>query len=63
MNAIETRTVGKVILNEHTPPRNPRFEHFLIPFYQRGYRWERNHVEALLDDIHNFMLSNSTLPK
>ena len=57
MNTIETRAVGKVILNENTPLRNPRFEHFLIPYYQRGYRWERNHVEALLDDIHNFMLS------
>lgn len=57
MNTIETRTVGKVILNEHTPLRSPRFEHFLIPYYQRGYRWERNHVEALLDDVHNFMLS------
>jgi len=57
MNTIETRAVGKVILNENTPPRNPRFEQFIIPYYQRGYRWERNHVEALLDDIHNFMLS------
>lgn len=57
MNKIETRAVGKVILNENTPPRNPRFEHFLIPYYQRGFRWERNHVEALLDDIHNFMRS------
>lgn len=55
MNNIETRPVGKVILNESTPLRTHRLEHYLIPYYQRGYRWETNHVEALLDDLHNFM--------
>jgi uncharacterized protein with ParB-like and HNH nuclease domain len=57
MNLIETRTIGNLILNKNTPERTPRVEHFLIPYYQRGYRWEKNHVEALLDDIHNFILS------
>lgn len=28
--------------------------HFNIPSYQRGYRWEKKHVEALLDDLYNF---------
>lgn len=28
--------------------------HFHIPSYQRGYRWERKHVEALLDDLNEF---------
>lgn len=57
MNEIETRGIGKIILNELTPKRNPRYEHFLIPYYQRGYRWESRHVKALLRDIDNFMLS------
>lgn len=57
MNLIETRTIGNLILNKNTPQRSPRVEHFLIPYYQRGYRWEINHVEALLDDIHCFIQS------
>lgn len=57
MNIIENKTVGKTILNENTPQRDFRVEHFSIPYYQRGYRWETNHVEALLDDIHSFILS------
>lgn len=28
--------------------------HFHIPSYQRGYRWERKHVEALLNDLSEF---------
>jgi hypothetical protein len=57
MNLIETRPIGQIIRNSNTPAREPRFEHFLIPYYQRGYRWETSHVEALLDDIHNFIQS------
>lgn len=57
MNIIETRPVGKLILNEATPDRENRFEHYLIPYYQRGYRWDIENVEALLDDIHNFIES------
>ncbi|WP_205503821.1 DUF262 domain-containing protein [Rufibacter psychrotolerans] len=55
MNLIELKPVGKIILNEKTPDRELRFEHYLIPYYQRGYRWDVEHVSALLDDIHNFM--------
>jgi uncharacterized protein with ParB-like and HNH nuclease domain len=55
MNIIELNPVGKIILNDKTPNRNPRFEHYLVPYYQRGYRWDVEHVTALLDDIHNFM--------
>lgn len=58
MNIIDLKTVGKIILNETTPNRSPRLEHYLIPYYQRGYRWDVEHVSALLDDIHNFMLSD-----
>lgn len=57
MNLIETKSIGKVILNEQTPNREYRFEHYLIPYYQRGYRWDIENVESLLDDIHNFILS------
>lgn len=28
--------------------------HFIIPSFQRGYRWERKQVEDLLDDIYAF---------
>lgn len=58
MNIIELKPVGKIILNDKTPARSPRLEHYLIPYYQRGYRWNVEHVSALLDDIHNFMLSD-----
>lgn len=27
---------------------------FLIPDYQRGYRWKERHVIDLLEDIYNF---------
>ncbi len=30
--------------------------HFYIPSYQRGYRWENKHVEALLDDLYSFSI-------
>jgi len=55
MNIIETRPVGKVILNENTPQRKPRVERYFIPYYQRGYSWEPHHVRALLDDLDSFI--------
>lgn len=58
MNIIKQETVGRVILNENTPNRTPRFEHYIIPYYQRGYRWGEEHVSALLEDVHNFMNSD-----
>lgn len=33
--------------------------HFHIPSYQRGYRWESKHVEALLDDLYAFSIQIS----
>lgn len=32
--------------------------HFNIPSYQRGYRWEKENVEALLNDIQEFAQKN-----
>jgi len=58
MNTIDLKPVGKIILNEHTPDRPERFEHYQIPYYQRGYRWDVEHVDALLNDIHSFMLTD-----
>ena len=55
MNIIDLKPVGKIILNEKTPDRSERFEHYLIPYYQRGYRWDVEKVKAWLEDIHNFM--------
>lgn len=60
MNIIQTRSIGKVILNETTPQRNPRFEHYVIPYYQRGYRWDLENVQSLLDDIDNFIQSSES---
>jgi len=55
MNIIETKPIGELILNVKTPKRYPKVEHYVIPDFQRGYRWEKIHVVALLDDIDNFM--------
>jgi len=36
--------------------------HFNIPSYQRGYRWESKHVEALLDDLYGFSKQMEDMP-
>jgi len=36
-----------------------KVEHFLIPSYQRGYRWTELHVKALLEDIDDFLKSQA----
>lgn len=55
MNRIEVRTIQQLIVNQETPQRENRVEHYLIPAYQRGYRWTTLHVEALLEDLDNFL--------
>lgn len=30
-------------------------QHFFIPSYQRGYRWEQDQIQDLLDDLNEFM--------
>jgi hypothetical protein len=59
MNEIETRPIGQLILNKETPMRANRIEHYLIPSYQRGYRWTELHVQALLEDIDAFLQRQS----
>lgn len=34
---------------------------FSIPFYQRGYRWQKKNIEALLDDLYDFAQGMSSL--
>ena len=36
---------------------------FNIPSYQRGYRWEKKHVEALLDDLYSFAIQMKKMPR
>jgi hypothetical protein len=42
---ITLKTVASLLGSEHK---------FLIPSYQRGYRWDKTQVEALLDDLLEF---------
>lgn len=59
MNEIQTTPIGQLILNKETPSRPKRVEHYLIPSYQRGYRWTELHVTALLEDIDAFLQKQS----
>ncbi len=38
-------------------------ENFFIPDYQRGYRWTKNQVKELLDDIWEFRRNSENAPK
>lgn len=51
-NILEPRLVGELTL----PKNNYRF---FIPSYQRGYRWDKIEVTALLDDLLEFLLVNT----
>ena len=33
----------------------PNKQHFFIPSYQRGYRWEQDQIHDLLDDLNDFL--------
>ena len=60
MNQIKTQPISILIYDkEKTPDRKERVEHYLIPAYQRGYRWTEHHVYALLDDIDSFLQKQS----
>ena len=49
MNKIELREINKLIK-----------ERFYIPTYQRGYRWDKQQVTELLNDIYGFMHTSNT---
>lgn len=36
---------------------------YVIPSYQRGYKWNRDNVAKLLDDLKNFELGNASNPQ
>jgi hypothetical protein len=55
MNQIKLKSIGELIRSADTNKEN-KVEHYLIPDYQRGYRWKsEEHVKALLDDIDTFI--------
>lgn len=55
MNQIKLKSIGELIRSTDTNEEN-KVEHYLIPDYQRGYRWKaEEHVKALLDDIDTFI--------
>lgn len=47
--SVEMRTVKDLLDNNYN---------FVIPSYQRGYRWEKREVEDLLNDIYEFSQNN-----
>lgn len=55
MSQIEAIPVKELVRRADYQQRGVRFETFVIPAYQRGYRWTEIHVKALLKDIHDFM--------
>ena len=60
MNQIKTQPISILIYDKgKTPDRKEKVEHYLIPAYQRGYRWTEHHVYALLDDIDSFIQKQS----
>lgn len=55
MSQIKLKSIGELIRSADTNEEN-KVEHYLIPDYQRGYRWKaEEHVKALLDDIDTFI--------
>ena len=39
----------------------PSGKHFVIPSYQRGYKWKRNDIEQLLNDIDSFQTHGNSM--
>ncbi|RFZ90012.1 DUF262 domain-containing protein [Mucilaginibacter conchicola] len=56
-NILETLPVGVLLRQENNAPKY----RFLIPSYQRGYRWDDEQVEDLLNDIYEFIYTKKTL--
>lgn len=49
MNIITDKAINQLI------SESSKIHHYIIPSYQRGYRWGKDEVEALLDDVYNFL--------
>lgn len=55
MNNIELRSIDRLVTRPKEGDVPARTEHYIIPDYQRGYRWRGvEHVKALLEDIEEF---------
>lgn len=48
---------NKKIENEFIEIKQLENKDFLIPSYQRGYRWDNKEVKELLEDVNDFMLT------
>lgn len=55
-NILEPLSVGKLLQQENGEP----VYKFFIPSYQRGYRWDNEQVEDLLDDLFEFITTSKT---
>jgi len=55
---IDLRSVNRVLVDEHGSPA-----HYLIPAYQRGFRWNQWQVTQLLEDVWDFIQSSDDKPK
>lgn len=58
MSKIDTLPIGQLIRNEQTPPREEHVETYIIPDYQRGYRWGEFQITSLLNDLDTFIKSH-----
>ncbi|MCY4303273.1 MAG: DUF262 domain-containing protein [Aestuariivita sp.] len=55
---IDLRSVNRVLVDEDGSPA-----HYLIPAYQRGFRWNQWQVTQLLEDVWDFIQSSDDKPK
>lgn len=55
-NILEPLSVGKLLQQENGEP----VYKFFIPSYQRGYRWDNEQIEDLLDDLFEFITTSKT---
>lgn len=60
MNDINPIPVKELVRRKLNPDEETIYRHhYIIPDYQRGYRWDEINVKTLLNDIHEFIV-NST---
>jgi uncharacterized protein with ParB-like and HNH nuclease domain len=55
-NDLDKLPVGALLVQVDGAPKYK----FLIPSYQRGYRWENDQVENLLDDLYEFICNTDS---
>jgi len=56
-NILKPMAVGNLL--EQEGENNPKYK-FFIPSYQRGYRWDKEQVEDLLDDLFEFITTSDS---